>query len=86
MEDLTALVLPEGEESDTLGGLLTERLGRLPDVDDAVDIEARDERSLDPDGMAHPVRVRLAVTRLDGRRVDRIRLTRLPAEERAGNE
>src|SRR5690606_30862865 len=34
VENITSLGLPDAEESDTLGGLLTECLGRLPDVGD----------------------------------------------------
>ena len=58
--ELTGIDLPEAEESDTLGGLLTERLGRLPMVGDTVTV---------PAGRGE---VALTVTRLDGRRVDRL--------------
>jgi CBS domain containing-hemolysin-like protein len=75
--DITGLRLPEGEESDTLGGLVTELLGRLPVVGDAVEVEAVDLAATDDDGVAARVRVRLEVTRLDGRRLDRLLVTRL---------
>jgi CBS domain containing-hemolysin-like protein len=66
-----------------LGGLLTEHLGRLPEISDAVTLPARDLADTDDDGIPATVHVRLEVTRLDGRRVDRIRLhrTTLPGGE-----
>lgn len=78
--DITALDLPEGEESDTIGGLFIEHLNRLPDVGDAVDLDAKNLDDLDDDGVPIPVRVRLRVTRLDGRRVDLLLLSRLDPE------
>ncbi|MFM2438075.1 MAG: hypothetical protein RLZ55_892, partial [Actinomycetota bacterium] len=56
------LDLPEGEVSETLAGLLIERLGRLPEVGDSVIVATNHGRQS----------VRLTVTRLDGRRVDRM--------------
>jgi hypothetical protein len=41
-------------------------------------VDARSTMDLDDDGLPRPVRVRLEVTRLDGRRTDRIALTPLP--------
>jgi CBS domain containing-hemolysin-like protein len=76
IEDITELRLPEAEETDTLGGLLTEHLGRLPEVGDSVVLEARDLAQTDEGGVPAHVEVTLEVTRLDGRRADRIRLTR----------
>lgn len=76
VEDITDLRLPEAEETDTLGGLVTEHLGSLPDVGDLVTLEARDLAHTDEDGVPVDVEVTLEVTRLDGRRVDRIRLQR----------
>jgi len=79
VEDITGLRLPDAEESDTVGGLLIEHLGRLPEVGDCVDLEARDLEAADEDGVPQAVRVSLEVTRLDGRRADRIRLQRTTA-------
>jgi CBS domain containing-hemolysin-like protein len=76
VEDITDLRLPLAEETDTLGGLLTEHLGKLPAVGDAVVLEARDLAQTDEDGVPAHVEVTLEVTRLDGRRADRIRLLR----------
>ncbi|WP_461023229.1 hemolysin family protein [Thalassiella azotivora] len=77
-EDITGLRLPEAEESDTLGGLVTEHLGRLPDVGDTVDLEAGDLADVDEVGVPARVVVTLEVARLDGFRVDRLRLRRHP--------
>lgn len=78
------LELPEARESDTLSGLLTERLERFPRVGDEIVVRALDENELDDVGLPQPVGVRLRVTRLDGFRVDRVLLTVLdevPEEE-----
>ena len=80
VEDITGLRLPDAEESDTLGGLVTERLGRLPDDGDTVRCEAVSLTDRDEDGIPAQVSVELVVTRLDGRRVDRLRLRRLEAD------
>ncbi|MBC7290306.1 MAG: HlyC/CorC family transporter [Actinotalea sp.] len=79
--EIAGLDLPEGEESDTLGGLVTEHLERFPEPGDAVVLDARDENDRDEDGIAASVRVRLEVTRLDGRRVDRLTLSVLGPED-----
>jgi len=79
--DLTGLELPEAEDSDTLGGLVAERLERLAEAGDSVELDAQDTEVLDDDGLPTPVRVRLDVTRVDGRRTDRLLLTRLTPEQ-----
>ncbi|WP_062465480.1 hemolysin family protein [Demequina maris] len=70
--EVMGLELPEARESDTLGGLLTERLERFPRVGDVVELEARDESARDEDGLPTPVTANMRVTRLDGHRVDRV--------------
>ncbi|WP_309736621.1 hemolysin family protein [Microbacterium sp. SORGH_AS_0428] len=65
--DRTGVRVPEGEVYDTLGGFLMAELGRIPAVGDEVEIE---------DGT-------LAVVRMDGRRVDRVRFTPRPVPEDA---
>jgi CBS domain containing-hemolysin-like protein len=61
--------LPEGADYETVAGLILQLLGRLPDVGDEVTVPG----------------ARLRVERLDGRRIDRIRLTRL-AEQTDGQQ
>ena len=82
---LLGLRLPDARESDTLGGLVTEHVGRLPDVDDRVEMVATDIEDTDVDGLPTSARVELVVSRLDGRRVDQVTLRRLPASERQGS-
>jgi CBS domain containing-hemolysin-like protein len=60
------IALPEDDDYETLGGLVTARLGRIPDAGDTVDV--RVDASIDEPG--HDVR--LTVAEMDGRRVDRI--------------
>lgn len=72
--DLTGIALPEGEHSDTVGGLVVERLGRLANPGDSVELEARNLRALDEDGLPTPLEVTLTVTQVDGYRVARLRL------------
>ncbi|WNB85381.1 hemolysin family protein [Cellulomonas sp. ATA003] len=74
VDDITGIEIPDGEESDTLGGLVTERLERFPAVGDEVRLPARDTTRPDADGLPTPVEAHLRVTRLDGRRVDRLHL------------
>jgi CBS domain containing-hemolysin-like protein len=65
----TGIALPESEEGDyeTLAGLVSERLGRVPRVGDAVELEVRDD-----EGARRMAR--LSVRRMDALRVDRLRL------------
>lgn len=70
--DRTGIRVPEGEVYDTVGGFLMSELERIPSVGDEVQVE---------DGT-------LAVQRMDGRRVDRVRFTPTPlpsADERGGD-
>jgi CBS domain containing-hemolysin-like protein len=77
--DIAHVEVEEARESDTLGGLVTERLQRFPNVGDSIDVDARDLDNRDPDDLSTPVAVRLTVTRVDGHRVDRLILAVLPA-------
>jgi CBS domain containing-hemolysin-like protein len=86
VEDITQVRLPDAEETDTLGGLVTEHLGRLPELGDTVELEAKDMTDLDDDGVPAAMTVRLEVARLDGRRADRLRLRRVTAPEETGDE
>jgi len=60
--DRTGVRVPEGDVYDTIGGFLMSMLERIPVVGDAVGLE---------DGT-------LAVQRMDGRRVDRVKFTPVP--------
>jgi CBS domain containing-hemolysin-like protein len=69
--------LPEDEEYETLGGLIGMRLGRLPELGDAVEVETIDAER-------EPHVATLTVARLDGLRVDRVRLDSAPVEPSDG--
>ncbi|GAA4483789.1 hemolysin family protein [Rhodococcus olei] len=68
----TGYAAPEGEY-DTLGGLVLARLGRIPDVGDEVVLPDPDGSDLDGGWMAR-------VVEMDGRRIDRVVLTPVPAD------
>lgn len=68
--DRTGIRVPEGEVYDTVGGYLMSVLERIPAVGDEVEVD---------DGT-------LAVQRMDGRRVDRVRFTPKPMPEAADEE
>ena len=61
------IFLPEDREYETIGGLFIDRLAHLPKVGESVDIEA-----LNPTN--DTMTVRLEIERMDGRRIDRIRM------------
>ena len=77
----TGLLLPESDDYETIGGLVHARLGRIADRGDVVVLDALPEREPDDDGQLEPVEVSLTVERMQGRRVDRVVLTRTPAAE-----
>ena len=82
----TGLLLPESDDYETIGGLVHARLGRIADRGDEVVLGALPDREPDDDGQLAPVPVRLTVERMQGRRVDRIVLTREPNPQADGNE
>ncbi|WP_062467089.1 hemolysin family protein [Demequina maris] len=61
----TGLVIPESPAYETLGGFAMARLGRVAEPGDAVDAPG----------------VRVRIERMDGRRIDRVRLTPVATEE-----
>lgn len=63
------IFLPDEEEFETIGGLVADRLEHVPRVGESVTLEA-----VDRDGKA--IAVSLQVERMDGRRVDRLRMRR----------
>jgi CBS domain containing-hemolysin-like protein len=64
---------PEGEY-ETIGGLVLERLGRIPASGDSVQLSGYEPEGI-PDNSA---RWQARVIRMDGRRIDLLELTRLP--------
>jgi CBS domain containing-hemolysin-like protein len=74
----TALLLPESEDYETIGGLIHALLGRIAERGDTVDLEATPIPENGDEISALAVRVRLTVERMQGRRVDRIVLARVP--------
>jgi CBS domain containing-hemolysin-like protein len=66
--------LPEDEDYETLGGLISDRLERIPGVGDAVQVDALDAQR-------QPRVVTLTVTAMDELRVDRVRLEHRAAED-----
>lgn len=75
--DIIELEVPEGEETDTLGGLITERVDRLPIVGDSIELICSDREHRDEDNLPSKVRVRLTVLRLSKYRVQRLSVLRL---------
>jgi CBS domain containing-hemolysin-like protein len=74
----TGLLLPESEDYETIGGLMHAVLGRIAERDDTVDLEAVPTSENGDDAMIPAVPVRLTVEHMQGRRIDRIVLTRMP--------
>jgi len=76
---VTGFALPEDEEYETLGGLIGLRLGHLPALGETVELRSR---SLDDESRL----LALTVARMDGLRVDRIRLADLPLDDEADDK
>jgi len=75
----TGLLLPESDDYETVGGLVHAVLGRIAERGDGVDLDAVPTEEADES--AGTVRVRLTVERMQGRRVDRILLTRTGSQD-----
>nr|WP_319434321.1 hemolysin family protein [Mycobacterium sp. RTGN5] len=70
--EATGFRAPEGEY-ETIGGLVLEKLGHIPETGESVELTA-----FDPDGpFDDPVRWRATVAEMDGRRIDQLVLTDL---------
>ncbi len=70
---------PEGDY-ETIGGLVLEQLGHIPQSGESVELVA-----FDPDGLSHhPPRWRATVIRMDGRRIDVLKLTELGRRRDSG--
>jgi CBS domain containing-hemolysin-like protein len=69
------LALPEDEEFETIGGLMLDLVEEVPKVGKEVVVGAVDRK-----GVRRSVRLR--VTHMDGRRIDRLELTLLPQKDK----
>lgn len=67
VEDQTGVMLPENEDYETVAGLIGFELGRMPGRGDSVQVQATGEEK-------KPLLADLTVLRMDGLRVDRVRL------------
>ena len=68
------LDIPEGEESDTIGGLITEHLDRMPHVGDTIRLEVIDHVHRDEDDLPTTVDLELRVMKMARRRVGHVRV------------
>jgi CBS domain containing-hemolysin-like protein len=71
VEDITGIELPEGENYDTVAGLVLQVLGRVPDSGDVTEIPVPDRS--DPEEPRQQLAV-LTVLHMDGLRIDRLSL------------
>ena len=80
---LTGIDLPDRDEYDTVAGLVLLVLGHLPEAGEHVEVDLPLE--VDEDGDRAPrQRARLEVERMAGRRIDRLRVTRVDVPEEGG--
>ena len=70
--DILDLEIPEGEESDTIGGYITEQLDRMPRAGDSIDAEAVDHVNRDDEDLPTQAHVTLTVEKMFRRRVGRV--------------
>jgi CBS domain containing-hemolysin-like protein len=73
------IVLPEGEDYETVGGLISSRLGLIPGVADSMRLEGTDVDR-------RPQAITLTVTDMDHLRIDRVRLEHVPLEDARDGE
>ena len=87
VEEQTGIPLPEGEDYETIAGLINAELGRLADRGDTVTLQL-DRTPDDDEDDPPPLVVHLAVERMDGRRIDRVVMTvdDPPTDEDASHE
>ena len=78
VRDATGLALPEHESYDTVAGLLVRTLGRIPESGDEVEVPLPPVVPEDDDEEPVHESVLMRVERMDGLRVDRILLRRVP--------
>jgi CBS domain containing-hemolysin-like protein len=73
VEDLTGISLPEGEEYDTVAGLVLRVLGRIPERGDIAEVSVPGAPT-GPDDEPRPRTAVLTVEHMDGLRIDRLSL------------
>lgn len=73
----TDIELPEDEEYETVAGLIALDLGRMPGQGDTIKVDARNAEG-------ETVRVALVVVRMDGLRVDRVKMAILGEDAETG--
>jgi CBS domain containing-hemolysin-like protein len=73
------IFLPEEEEVETLGGLIVHKLERIPKVGDTTEFNA-----VNRDG--DELEVHLKIERMDGNRIDRVRMTVAAPDDDSGEE
>ncbi|WP_107774736.1 hemolysin family protein [Nocardioides sediminis] len=82
VEDVTGIELPDHEDYDTIGGLVMQRLGKIPVSGDRVEVPVPDRS--DPDEPREDLAT-LTVERMDGLRIDRIELRVVTLDEAPGD-
>lgn len=67
--------LPDGDESDTLGGYVVEQLDRMPEEGDTIEVATRDLGHRDEDGLPTAGKLVMVVRTLDGHRIQWLDIT-----------
>lgn len=81
--DILEMDLPEGKETATLTGLLSERLDRLPEPGDTITVRAFDLANRDKDDLPTHAAVRLQVETVESNRIEQLRALALRGDEYA---
>lgn len=79
---IIGLEVPEGEDTDTIAGLVVEQLDRIPEVGESAVVECTDQSELDEKQRARAAWIRITVVALDGHRVDRVVVDRFDSDPR----
>lgn len=79
INEATNIALPDTDEYETVAGLFTEELERMPIKGDSVVISAIDRQG-------NSLRIKLRVERMDGRRIDRLGMTVLKNHQNKAGE
>lgn len=74
VEEQTGISLPEDEDYETIAGLVHAELGRIGVRGDTVELSL-DRPARDDEDDPEPLRVKLTIERMEGRRIDRVSLT-----------